>query len=154
MRIGSQTTLLRTALQHALDELVRINNLHQCVRPDVTFAASDALLKTFLAPIENASEIEQMIVGKLVTDLLNAGYSLTIFNGGVEPELNRSSDAAVIFAALAASDHDEIVVRQREIRKGWIRLIWGNDCDVISDYTINLETHLAGANALATELEG
>lgn len=150
-------TILRTALQHALDELHRVNAAHACVRPDVTIFAMEALRKTFLAPIEHASEIEQRIVGKLITDLLAAGFNLSIWNGGDEAELDHSTDAAAIFKALAASDQDEIVVYEGDEAKwraGWIRLVWGNDCSVISDYSIKLEDHLTGANALADELEG
>lgn len=145
-------TTLRDALQHALDELHRINAAHACVRPDVTYAAMDALAKTYLAPIEHASEIEQRIVGKLVTDLLDAGHELTVYNGGDDPEIKRSNIRDSIFHALAASDQDEIVVVKGGKRVGWIRLVWGNDADVISDYTTNLEAVLAGANGLAEEL--
>lgn len=152
-------TTLRTALQHALDELRRIDVAHACVRQDVVYVAMEALRKTFLAPVENASEIEQRIIGKLVTDLLADGRSLSIWNGGDEPELEHSTDAAAIFTALAASDQDEIIVfapgNRAEWRQiGWLLLVWGNDCSIISDYNTSLEDLLAGANALADELEG
>jgi hypothetical protein len=32
--------------------------------------------------------------------------------------------------------------------------VWGNDVDVISDYSTRLEAELAGAMKLANELEG
>lgn len=149
----SPVIILREALQHALDELHRVNASHACVRPDVTYAAMEALRKTFLAPIEHASEIEQRIVGKLVTDLLAADFSLSIWNGGDEAELDRSTDTVAIFKALAASDQDEIIVRKNKLNAGWILLVWGNDAAVISDYSIKLEDQLAGANALAEELD-
>jgi hypothetical protein len=107
-----------------------------------------------LAPIDNASDIEKKIVGRLVVDVLAAGYSITVWNGGDEAELTKSSDADAIFKALAASDQDELVIfNKRGSRDGWIRLVWGNDVDVISDYTTNLEKALAAANALANELD-
>lgn len=151
--------LLRTALQHALDELQRINAAHSCVRPDVTFAAMDALRKTFTAPIEHASEIEQRIVGKLINDLLDGGHALSIWNGGDEAELAHSTDAGAIYKALAASDEDEISVYVRSKpgewrRRGWIQLVWGNDTAVISDYSVNIEDLVSGAINIASELEG
>ena len=106
-----------------------------------------------LAPIENASDNEKKIVGRLITDILAAGYSVSIWNGGDDAEIISSSDTDRIFKALAASDQDEIVLYKNRRRAGWIRLIWGNDVDVISDYTTNLEAIVAGANALANELD-
>jgi len=108
---------------------------------------------TAIPMIKHASAIECQIVGRLVTDLLGAGYAFTIWNGGDEAELDRSTDAEAIFAALAASDQDEIILYKGG-HGGWIRLVWGNDCSVISDYTTNLDPLLAAANALADKLEG
>lgn len=108
-----------------------------------------------LPPIPHGTTNEKLIVGKLVTDLLAAGLHLSIWNGGDEPELDHSTDAAAIFAALAASDQDEVICYDLTKRRmGWILLIWGNDCSVISNYNTSLETLLAGANAFADELEG
>jgi hypothetical protein len=107
-----------------------------------------------LPPIPHASTEEKLIVGKLVRDMLAAGYCLTIWNGGDEPELERSTDEAKIFADLGASGHDEIVAHTAAgKRAGWVMLVWGNDCDVICDYTTNFEAVLAGANTLADELD-
>lgn len=145
--------VLREALQHALDELNRVNASYSCVRPDVTHAASAALALTYLAPIENASEIERRIVGRLVTDLINADFELTVFNGGDEAEIKRSNIRDSVFHALGASDHDEIVVYERGGKKaGWIMLIWGNDDAVISDYSVNLDKHIDAANQLADQI--
>lgn len=106
-----------------------------------------------LPAIPHASVSEKAIVGKLVTDLLAAGLTITVWNGGDDPELKDSTDAATIFAALAASDQDELTVERDEHYEGWIRLVWGNDCDVISDYSTRLEDIMAPANALAEELD-
>ena len=106
-----------------------------------------------LAPIPNASDNEKKIVGRLITDILAAGYSVSIWNGGDDAEIISSSDTDRIFKALAASDQDEVILYKNCRRAGWIRLIWGNDVDVISDYTTNLEAIVAGANALANELD-
>lgn len=153
----SPETVLREALVVARDELKRVNDHYSCVRPDPFGVVIQALANVpALAPIPHASEIEKRIVGRLVRDLLEAGYSLTIWNGGDEPELERSTDEDKIFATLAASDQDEIEAYSKDgkRRDGWVLLVWGNDCSVISDYTTNFEAVLSGANALADELEG
>lgn len=106
-----------------------------------------------LSPIPHASTNEKIIVGRLVGDVLAAGYSVSIFNGGEDAEVERATDPAVIFAELSASDRDELVLYKDGVRGGWVLLIWGNDVDVISDYSIKLETVLSGANALAQELD-
>jgi hypothetical protein len=105
-----------------------------------------------LPPIPHGSTNEKLIVGKLVTDLLAAGCNLSIWNGGDEPELAHSIDAAAIFAALSATDDDEIIAFKEGKRVGWVQLIWGNDCDIISNFTSTIEPLLAGANELADEL--
>jgi hypothetical protein len=159
VKIGPKSSeqILREALEVARDELKRVNDHYSCVRPD-PFGVVIQALHTVppLAPIKDASEIEQRIVGRMVRDMLEAGYTLTIWNGGDEAELERSTDEAKIFATLAASDQDEIEAfhPSSKHRAGWVRLVWGNDCSVISDYTTNFEAVLSGANALADELKG
>jgi hypothetical protein len=130
---------------------------------DAIYAWADnvhAQLKAFeapkgLPPIPHASDVEKAIVGRLVTDLLAAGMSITVWNGGDEPELVDSTDAAVIFENLGASDQDELTMQlpQGGAYAGWIRLVWGNDTTVISDYSVRLEPQVAPANKLADDLE-
>lgn len=124
-------------------------------RRDVVIEALRIAANSQLAPIENASDIEKRICGRLVSDLLADGYSITIYNGGDEAELTKSTDEATIYAAMAATDQDELVIHSGPTAKraGWVRLVYGNDVDVISDYTTNLDKVLAGANALANELD-
>lgn len=151
----SNITLLRTALQHALDELDRLNATG-CVRPDVTGLARKVLHDTFIPEIEHASEVERRIVGKLVQDALASGYSLSVYDGE-EITVVESHDPDEVYKALASTDSDRLYVHHTdEIRRGWVLLIWGNDSDVISDYSASdmMEAVLAGANALAEELEG
>lgn len=104
-------------------------------------------------PIPHGSIVEKLIVGRLLADLLAAGMSITVWNGGDEPELTDSTDAAVIFENLAASDEDELTMQDASGYAGWIRLVWGNDHSIISDYSIRLEAVMAAANTLADELE-
>lgn len=109
---------------------------------------------TDLPIIKHASATEQAIVVRLVNDLLAAGLTISVWNGGDEAEIDDSDNAEAIFAELAASDQDELTMRHGKggAYAGWIRLVWGNDADVISDYTTRLEDILNGANKLAEEL--
>jgi hypothetical protein len=107
-----------------------------------------------LSEIPHATTNEKLIVGKLVADLLAAGLTITIWNGGETSEIEDCTDAAKIFAELSASDQDELTMEREGQYAGWIRLVWGNDVDVISDYSTSLEPIMAAANALANELEG
>lgn len=106
---------------------------------------------------------EARIVEKLVDDLLAAGLNLSVYDGEEWP-LRNSTDKDAIWAALASTDRDEIVVSNPKNeqglwpRLGWIILIWGNDQDVISDYSISLgeddggPNYIGGANKLAEQL--
>lgn len=107
-----------------------------------------------LPAIPHATDNEKRIVGKLVTDLLAAGAQLSV-NDGEEVTVTRSTDADKIFAALSSTGEDYLMVDFPATgpRQRWVRLIWGNDVDVISDYHVSLEKLLAGANALAVELD-
>lgn len=106
-----------------------------------------------LPDIPNASTIERKIVGRLVTDLLAAGFSLSV-NDGEEITVQKSTDADAIYAALSSTDQDYLYVhRPNDKREPWIRLVWGNDCCVISDYLTSLDTWVDPVQQFATELE-
>jgi hypothetical protein len=105
-------------------------------------------------PNKNMSVVENQIVERLVNDILAAGCNITVWNGGDDAELEDCTDPERIFAELAASDQDELTVDcPRTGYKGWIRLVYGNDHAVISDYTTRLEDVVAGAERLADDLE-
>lgn len=105
-----------------------------------------------LPAIPHATDNEKRIVGKLVTDLLAAGHKLSV-NDGEEIALKRSTDAEAIYAALSSTGEDYLIVHVLGRTDRWVRLIWGNDVDVISDYHVSLEAEIAGANQLANELD-
>ena len=108
--------------------------------------------RTALAPIEHASEIERRIVGRLVTDLLAAGYTMGVNDGEEDVISPTCNEAEIIFKALASTDTDCLLVRKPGTKlKSFVLLVWGNDVDVISDYGTSLEDVLSGANALADE---
>lgn len=106
------------------------------------------------APID-ASLVERMIVAKLVRDLLAADYVVTVYDGE-EDALVGSTDEAAIFKALASTDADTLRVSKRGAFRGgsFVYLVWGNDCDVISDYGMSLEDVIRPALDLCNELEG
>lgn len=107
-----------------------------------------------LPAIPHATDNEKRIVGRLVTDLLAAGAQLSV-NDGEEITLTRSRNPDKIFEALSSTGEDYLLVDFPATgpRQRWVRLIWGNDVDVISDYHTSLEAYLAGANTLAQELD-
>lgn len=106
-----------------------------------------------LPQISHATTNERLIVGRLVSDLLAAGLSITVWNGGDEAELTDSTNLEAILAELAASDQDELTMDGPDGYAGWIRLVWGNDTAVISDYSTRLETIMAPAHELADLLD-
>lgn len=106
-----------------------------------------------LPAIEHATDNEKRIVGQLVTDLLAVpGLCLSV-NDGEAIALKRSNDPAYIYAALSSTGEDYLIVHELGKTDRWVRLIWGNDVDVISDYHVSLESYMTGANALANELD-
>lgn len=105
-----------------------------------------------LPPIPHATTNEKLIVGKLVMDLLTAGCQITV-NDGEEDVVRACTDATLIWPALSSTDMDYLFVcRPGETRNRSVTLVWGNDLNVISDYSIALEALVAPANALSETL--
>lgn len=108
-----------------------------------------------LPPIPHATTNEKLIVGKLVTDLLAAGCLLTV-NDGEDDVVIASTDAEAIYKAMSSTDEDWLIVSKVDgcnaFWPAWVRLVWGNDVDVISDYITRLEKLIAPANELAESL--
>ncbi len=103
-------------------------------------------------PIPHASVIEKQIVGRLVADLLAAGYAISV-NDGEEQVLNQSIRAEEIWPVLSSTDTDTLNVAAEGKKSSFVFLVWGNDCDVISDYGVSLENVLVDANKLAEALQ-
>ncbi len=99
-----------------------------------------------IPPIPHGSLIEKIIVGRLVNDLIAAGYRITV-NDGEEDVVTESADPAVIFPALASTYSDTLTVCHTTTKgrtgqhplTSWVLLIWGNDADIISDYGMTLD---------------
>lgn len=111
--------------------------------------------------------VEREIVGCVVQDALAAGYSCSVSDHyGESVDLHRSRNKGEIMAALFAIDEAALILRgtpemERIAResmtggtsRGVVYFVYGNDGnDVISDYTVNLQTLLTRANALAETL--
>lgn len=98
--------------------------------------------------------VELAIVRKLVTDVIAAGHSITVYDGEDRP-VKRSKDVDLIM------DHafsvDECWLNIRALRDsgvlGTVLLVYGNSgWDVISDYHISLENLLKPVNEYAEQL--
>lgn len=99
-------------------------------------------------------EMESLVIGRAIQDLLAAGYAISVDDGGDELALQPSTDAKAILEALFSVDQEHLCVSKVGTSfRGWVFLVHGNDgWDVISDYTTNLEEALQGTNALADAL--
>lgn len=97
-------------------------------------------------------ERETKISHKVVTCLLDAGFSVSVFDGeewAIEKSVNRNK----IYKEMWSTDEDTLYACDSEgERIGWVSLIYGNDVDIISDYTTNLEDVLKPANDYADTL--
>lgn len=94
-------------------------------------------------------ELEQRIFEKAVDALLAAGYRLTV-NDGEEDVLQMSVDRKAIIEAAFSTDEDYLIVfLPNGTKRGWVRFIWGNVQDCLSDYTVNLEEVLKPVNEFA-----
>lgn len=103
--------------------------------------------------------VERAIVRRAVTDLLAAGFSISVNNGGDDDEVLPTNDPAKIMGGIMQTDHDYLMIHRFNApanvpREGWVMLIYGNDgWDVINDYTTaNIEHHMMGASDLADQL--
>jgi hypothetical protein len=99
--------------------------------------------------------IEERIARACIAELLEHGFSIDV-NDGEETTLTACTDPAAILAAMFSTDEDYLHARRNtgpdRFLHGWVRFIYGNDCDVISDYTTNLDPYLKKTTTLVQEL--
>lgn len=84
-----------------------------------------------------ATHGEALIARKLVTELVNRGHAISVWNGGEEAEIENSTDIEAILAELAATGEDELVADGI-----WFYLVFGNESDgseLLSDCSDNEE---------------
>jgi len=90
--------------------------------------------------VKHRIEVERKIVRAFIREALAKGYSVSVYNGGDEPEIDKSRDETALRKAVMLSDDDRIYLFIDNERVGWAWFVYGNDgWDVISDYTANAE---------------
>jgi hypothetical protein len=101
--------------------------------------------------IKQRIRIEKQIVTRAVKDALKAGYALNIDYGDGMVFQGAITDRARLLAGIMQGDDDRIYYYDaRGQYAGWAWFVYGNDgWDALSDYTVNLEGVLTGANKLA-----
>lgn len=103
--------------------------------------------------MQTPKDIERLLMEQVVDDLLAAGYLVSV-NDGEETTVTESTDRAEILDAMRSTDEDYLLARLPGVkRNSWVRLIYGNGADLISDFNVSLEGVLANANALAERLQ-
>jgi hypothetical protein len=96
-------------------------------------------------------EVERKIASALIQEALDAGYHISVNNGGDKDEIQPSTKKDVILNAMFATDEEHLLFYNEEGKKvGWVWFVYGNDgYDVISDYTTNLEHIMTEANKIS-----
>ena len=106
--------------------------------------------------VKARQRIERSIAKVTIKALLDAGYSLGVYDGE-ETTIQYSRDAHAVLDAMGTTDEDYLYVYEpnRSITEPdkrpdwWVRFIYGNDgWDVISDYCVALEEHIGEGTAV------
>jgi hypothetical protein len=101
--------------------------------------------------------LEKQVLKQLVTDILAAGYSISIGNGE-NMVVRKSIKKTDILAALRSVFEEHLYVHEPVCgnRIGWVTFVYGkNDIkDMINDYSVNLEVMLANTWKLIDEMQG
>lgn len=82
------------------------------------------------------SQGEAIMASKLLAEIINRGFAVTIDNG-VEISINNSTNRAKIMNKMGATDEDLLIIKNPNGKvAGWFRLIYGNDpCELINDHS-------------------
>jgi hypothetical protein len=102
--------------------------------------------------VKMRQEVEQKIAKALIKSALKAGYAISVDNGDVEEPTKPSKSAKKVFSLMFQTDEDYLFMFNPTNGKhvGWVRFIYGNDgWDVISDYSVNMETIMTEAGKIA-----
>lgn len=100
--------------------------------------------------LTTAHKIERDIVRAIIKQAFAEGFTLGV-EDGEDITLSNSADQTAVEEALCTTDEDLLIFYRDGKSVGWVKLIYGNREDVISDYTTNLEDVLKPANKLAEE---
>lgn len=100
--------------------------------------------------------VERQIVTVAVREALKAGYYITVNDdeyGDGETVLMDSKDEAIILKAMFTTDGDTLFMRKHPLPgidrdyEEFMKFVYGNDgYDVLSDYTVNLESIMPEVN--------
>jgi hypothetical protein len=88
--------------------------------------------------------VEREISTAVVDALLGAGYSLSVDNEDEQTEY--STDRETILNWMYQTDVERVYAKNTDgVAFAWVYFVYGNDgWDVISDYTVNLESLIGG----------
>jgi hypothetical protein len=87
--------------------------------------------------MDNTTTIERKIINRLLRAALDAGYSVSVFDGE-ETTLRNSKRIVQIQAALATTGEDLLTITGRSGEMlGKIFLVYNGDEDVINDHSAN-----------------
>lgn len=81
--------------------------------------------------------VERVIVERVVRAALGRGWFISVWDGG-EWVIRAGCNEAAILKALGSTDSDTLAFRSgefAEVRIGSVLCVWGNACDVLSDWT-------------------
>lgn len=102
---------------------------------------------------------DQDIIRRLLKGLFADGYAINVDNGGEEMELSApTADFEIAWGVIGEADMEHIYVYPFAGPKGrkaigWVLLVFGNGVgELISDYTVNLESVLKPVNEYAAAL--
>ena len=107
--------------------------------------------------VQRTPEIERQIIQRIVKDALEAGFQITVDDGGDRTERQAFHRPSRHHGGGDADRRGFPLLQQARLNRSRVgsRLIYGNDgWDVVNDYTTNLEPLLAGATAEADNLGG
>ena len=104
--------------------------------------------------IDKRQKMERSIARKFIRTALDAGYAISVWNGGDEPEISKSTKLKPIMEAMFATDEEKLVLHKDGERQGWVHFVYGNDgYDVIADYVTTLEHLMGPVNQLSDKYQ-
>ncbi len=102
--------------------------------------------------VKKRQSIEQRIVKRLVKAALEAGYTISVNNGGDDDEIRNSTDEQAIVKELFATDSETLLL-MKDGKAKFVSLIYGNDgYDVIADYSSSLSSLVEGLNSYIEQI--
>jgi hypothetical protein len=103
--------------------------------------------------LDKRINLEKRIARKVVRALLEAGYELTINNGGEGDEIPWTRNFSEVLAAMFATDSEHLITRAATGQKSFVYFVYGNGgWDVIADYGLTLEPTLIPINEYCDQL--